>query len=74
MINLSKIQNYDKLAHLIAGAIVALCPIYPMAAVIVVAFGKEIYDYYHQDKHTCDGSDAIATIVGGLVTLTFLGK
>ena len=71
MINFSKIQNYDKIAHFVVGAIVALCPIYPMLAVLVVAFGKEIYDYYHPN-HTCDGLDAIATIVGGLTMLSFL--
>ena len=74
MISLANIQNYDKVLHLIAGALVALCPIKPLIAVIVVAFGKEIYDYYHKESHTCDGSDAIATLVGGLVMLNFLGK
>jgi hypothetical protein len=45
-----------------------------MVAVLVVAFGKEVYDYYHRQAHTPDGADAIATIVGGIVVLHFLGK
>jgi hypothetical protein len=65
--------NKDKIYHLIAGALVALCPIYPVVAVIIVAFGKELYDYYNP-KHTCDGLDAICTLVGGLVMLSLLGK
>ena len=65
-------ENYDKAWHLLFGAVAALSPIYPMVAILIVAFGKELYDFYHKDKHTCDAMDAIATIVGGLVTLTFL--
>lgn len=64
-------ENRDKLEHFILGAVVAFSPIYPLLAVIIVAFGKELYDYYHKDKHTCDAMDAIATIVGGLVVLNF---
>lgn len=66
--------NQDKIYHLIAGALSALIPVEPMLFVIFFAFGKELYDYYYSDKHTCDGLDAIATIVGGLVMLTFLGN
>jgi len=70
--DLSRIQNLDKVAHLGFGAIAALSPIYPIAAILIVAFGKEVYDYFHPDKHTCDGLDAIATIVGGLTMLYIL--
>ena len=66
-------ENLDKAQHFFVGAIVALCPIYPMVAVLIVAWGKELYDYFHKDKHTCDALDAIATIVGGLVTLQLMG-
>ena len=66
-------ENLDKAEHFLIGAIVALCPIYPMLAVLIVAWGKELYDYFHKDKHTCDALDAIATIVGGLVTLQLMG-
>lgn len=69
---LSKVQNWDKVVHMGFGAIAALSPIYPMAAILAVAFGKEVYDYFHQDKHTCDGLDAVATIVGGLIVLQVL--
>ena len=65
-------QNLDKAQHFILGAVAALCPIYPLAAVLLVAWGKELYDYLHKDKHTCDAMDAIATIVGGLVVIQFL--
>lgn len=68
------IKDYDKVLHFLVGGLVALCPVEPMLAVLVVAFSKELYDYYHPETHTCDGSDAIATLVGGLVMLTFLGK
>lgn len=71
---LNRITNYDKLFHLGFGAVAALSPWYPMVAVLVVAFGKEVYDYYHRQAHTPDGADAIATIVGGIVVLHFLGK
>lgn len=71
---LNRIQNWDKIVHMGFGAIAALSPWYPMVAVLVVAFGKEVYDYYHRDSHTPDGADAIATIVGGLVVLHFLGS
>lgn len=65
-------ENFDKAQHFLVGAIVALCPIYPMLAVLLVAWGKELYDYFHKDKHTCDAMDAIATIVGGLTMLQLL--
>ena len=71
---LNRIQNWDKIVHMGFGAIAALSPWYPLEAILVVAFGKEVYDYFHPNKHTCDGMDAIATIVGGFVMLTFLGN
>lgn len=65
-------ENYDKFQHFVLGALVAFSPVYPLAAVLIVAFGKELYDFYHKDKHTCDAMDAIATIVGGLVVIQLL--
>lgn len=65
-------ENLDKAQHFILGALAALFPIYPMLAVLIVAWGKELYDYFHKDKHTCDAMDAIATIVGGLTMLQLL--
>ena len=65
-------ENYDKFQHFVLGALVALCPVYPVVAVLIVAVGKEVYDHFHPDKHTCDAMDAIATIVGGLTMLQFL--
>ena len=67
-------QNLDKAQHFIVGMITGLFPIYPMIAILLVAWGKELYDYKHSDKHTCDATDAIATIVGGLVTLQLMGS
>lgn len=63
---------HDKALHIIAGVLVYtvahfVSPIVGMAAVAVVAVGKEIYDYMHKDKHTPDAWDAIATIGGGLL-------
>jgi len=63
---------YDKALHIIAGVLVYAVahfasPIIGMAAVAVVAVGKEVYDYMHKDKHTPDAWDAIATIGGGLL-------
>lgn len=63
----------DKQAHFFAGGFVfaITAPHIGLAlatvAVLVAAFGKEIYDYMHQDCHTPDIWDAVATIAGGLV-------
>ena len=61
---LNRIQNWDKIVHMGFGAIAALSPWYPILAILVVAFGKEVYDYYHRDKHTSDGADAVALVRG----------
>ena len=65
-------ENYDKAWHFVFGAVAALSPLYPLVAILLVAIGKEVYDFFHKDKHTCDAMDAIATIVGGLTMLQFL--
>lgn len=41
----------------------------PMAAimlVVTIAVSKELYDSLHDDKHTVDLFDAIATVVGAI--------
>jgi|APSaa5957512535_1039671.scaffolds.fasta_scaffold27958_2 formate hydrogenlyase subunit 3/multisubunit Na+/H+ antiporter MnhD subunit len=70
----------DKIYHLIAGIALALVTLIAtgsvfaaMIATTVVGLGKEIYDYQHQDKHTPEVADFLATVVGGLlVCLVYL--
>lgn len=62
---------YDKCLHVIVGVIIfAILQLInvPMALVVVilVALGKEAYDYFHP-RHTCDIWDAVATICGGIL-------
>lgn len=61
----------DKIAHAYIGMLLftALSMInfyIGLIVLVIVAVGKEVYDYYYQDKHTCDVYDAIATILGAL--------
>lgn len=63
---------HDKALHIIVGVLVYAVahfvnPSVGMAAVVVAAVGKEVYDYMHKDKHTPDVWDAIATIGGGVI-------
>lgn len=63
---------HDKALHIIVGVLVYAVahfvnPSVGMAAVVVAAVGKEVYDYMHKDKHTPDVWDAVATIGGGVV-------
>lgn len=64
----------DKLAHFAVGVIVFaithfIGPLVGMLAVVLAAVGKEIYDWFHRNKHTPDIWDAVATILGGTVGL-----
>ena len=58
----------DKLGHALAGLIIfnfALLffdVVTSLILVLVVAAGKEVYDYFHRDKHTPDFYDFLATI------------
>jgi len=58
----------DKLGHTLAGlvmfnfALLFLNVVTSLILVVIVAMGKEIYDYFHRDKHTPDFLDFIATI------------
>ena len=36
---------------------------------IIAAFGMELYDFKHKNKHTPDIMDAVYTCVGGIVGL-----
>ena len=66
------IPPQDKLAHFAVGTLIYaaahfVSPIIGLAAVAVAAVGKEIYDWFHRDKHTPDVWDAVATMAGGVV-------
>lgn len=70
----------DKLAHFAGGAVLASAglmvglPVWLVTyLLIVIALGKEAYDYFHPD-HTPDVFDALATMLGGATVLlpTFL--
>ena len=69
---------HDKMGHAIAGVLVFLLALLlgatiwiGMGVVLVVAVAKEIYDYFHRDRHTPDVWDAVATVsLAGLVTIT----
>jgi hypothetical protein len=65
----------DKQAHVIAGfkislfsGLVLLCWGMPMwwhcVVTACVAVGKEVFDHFHPEKHTCDPKDAVATMLG----------
>lgn len=66
----------DKVRHFAGGALIASACIVlglPLwlaaAAVLIAAFGKEAYDYYHPKTHTPDPLDALATLLGGATVL-----
>ena len=60
----------DKVAHCLGGVILfAIGQLfgYGLLLAVVVGFLKEVYDYFHQDKHTPDVWDWVATSLGGLL-------
>jgi hypothetical protein len=60
----------DKVYHCLGGVVLfAIGQLfgYGLALAIIGAIAKEIYDYFHQDKHTPDIWDAVATTLGGLL-------
>lgn len=64
----------DKLQHFIVGVFIYAAAhfwgvVIGMAAVVVAAVGKEIFDYLHKENHTPDLKDALVTIAGGVVGL-----
>lgn len=70
-------MKIDKVAHLLVGlALVALAwPLGQDVALtlcVVAALLKEFYDYLHPAAHTADGLDALATVVGGLLSAAWL--
>lgn len=68
-------MQLDKITHTLAGAAIAaaLMPwgvIPAMLAVVVAAFGKELWDA--QGHGTPDHIDALATVAGGVLMLGWL--
>lgn len=63
----------DKANHFIYGLVIfmvvaiLLTPVIGLGACTVAAFGKEVYDLQHKDRHTPDIYDAIWTIIGGTI-------
>lgn len=67
-------MKLDKLLHALVGALIAayLIPLsvpIAIAAVILAALGKEAYDWLTHGKP--DVYDALATVVGGVVSFVF---
>ena len=66
-------QNVDKILHFIVGALFVLVgtllkvPIF-LSVIIASVIGalKEVYDALHRSKHTPDGNDFLATVLGSL--------
>lgn len=70
---------YDKALHYIYGSIIfAVCYHLflgwgiAMWTVLLIASGKEVYDYMHRDSHTPDIWDLIATLCGAVVCASVL--
>lgn len=70
------IEQRDKQLH-IAGSAILTIVIYLLAKSLVIAgvgalvvgIGKEVYDYYHPEKHTADIKDILADCVGIAVAI-----
>ena len=61
----------DKQGHFIVGLIAYMALHFVsvtvgLAVVAVLAVGKEVYDWFHRDRHTPDLWDAVATMAGGV--------
>jgi hypothetical protein len=69
---------YDKALHYVYGSVIfAVCYHLigvgnSLLAVLLVASGKEVYDYMHRDSHTPDIWDLIATLCGAVVCASVL--
>lgn len=64
---------HDKMGHYIAGTLLYatghfVSPVFALTIVAIAAVGKEVYDYLHRDRHIPDGMDAVATMLGGVVS------
>lgn len=75
MVACMKTIPIDKIAHTLAGAVIAaaLLPlgvIPALLAVVVAAVGKEVWDA--QGHGTPDHIDALATVIGGVLMASWL--
>lgn len=66
------IKNFDKYLHFGVGLVIGVLFsfINPYLGVLMAAIAgwiKEKYDKMHPEKHTSDGWDAYATVIGGIV-------
>jgi uncharacterized BrkB/YihY/UPF0761 family membrane protein len=62
----------DKQRHFISGAVISVLlflfiGFYSILVISLMAFAKEINDYFHKDVHTPDIFDWAATTSGGIV-------
>jgi hypothetical protein len=69
---------YDKALHYVYGSIIFAACYHllgvgnSLLAVLLVASGKEVYDYMYRDSHTPDFMDIVATMAGALVCASTL--
>ena len=59
----------DKQLHLLCGFAIGLISL-PLA--VLAGAGKEVYDYYHQDKHSVEFADFAYTACGGAIAETLV--
>lgn len=75
---MERLLSSDKTIHFLAGFfIAAIMPEPEIGFWVSVAcgLGKEVYDFFHQDKHTVDLFDFVATVLGGaLGAIVFIIK
>jgi|AntRauTorckE6833_2_1112554.scaffolds.fasta_scaffold04291_2 hypothetical protein len=56
----------DKKSHLIAGLLIGLILNFWFA--VLAGACKEVYDYFHPEKHTVELADFIFTVIGGIIS------
>jgi hypothetical protein len=64
----------DKILHLSAGLAISFIVTistgstdYGNSSALIAGIGKEIYDYFHPEKHTAEGLDIAFTALGGVI-------
>ena len=70
-------KQQDKQGHFIIGFAlglfaVILNPFLTLLIIIIGGVGKEVYDYYHPDNHSCELADCLATICGGIFSAALI--
>lgn len=64
----------DKQLHAAVGAVIGILSFkftlsIAFAALVVIALGKEVYDFCHPDKHTSDVTDFLTTVGAGAISM-----